>query len=90
MNIRIRAWMLIMLGIPGISVGRPVETGFLNRSVSIEGTMHRYQVYVPATYRQSVIDWFEFRPKIDYRPITGGSFAPHWTAARSSTRKRPA
>jgi predicted peptidase len=50
MHMRIRAWLLMMMCIPGIGASQPVETGFLNRSVSIEGTTHRYQVYVPATY----------------------------------------
>jgi predicted peptidase len=53
-HMRIRAWMLILLGIPGIGASQPAETGFLNRSVLIEGSTHRYQVYVPATYRASV------------------------------------
>ncbi|HXN16683.1 MAG TPA: prolyl oligopeptidase family serine peptidase [Usitatibacter sp.] len=43
-----------MLGVSGMSASHAVETGFLNRSVSIEGSMHRYQVYVPARYRASV------------------------------------
>jgi predicted peptidase len=35
----------------GIDVRPSIATGFLNRSVSIDGTPHRYQVYVPPTYR---------------------------------------
>src|ERR1700687_3551652 len=54
MHTRILALTLILLGNPGLSAGESVETGFLNRSVSIEGSTHRYQVYVPATYRSSV------------------------------------
>lgn len=32
------------------------ETGFLNRSVTIDGTSYRYQVYVPANY-DSAVSW---------------------------------
>ena len=31
----------------------PVETGFLNRTVEIAGTVYKYQVYVPSTYSQA-------------------------------------
>ena len=51
---RILALISIILGIPCNGAAQSVETGFLNRSVSIEGTPHRYQVYVPAAYRASV------------------------------------
>lgn len=32
------------------AAGQKVETGFLNRSVDVDGVAYRYQVYVPATY----------------------------------------
>ena len=41
-------------GFTGGWLAQRVETGFLNRSVSIDGTPHRYQVYVPSTYRADV------------------------------------
>ena len=33
--------------------GQTVETGFLNRSVNVDGVEFRYQVYVPASYQRS-------------------------------------
>ena len=54
MSMRIVALVSIMFGISGAGAAQPIETGFLNRSVSIAGTTHRYQVYVPATYRANI------------------------------------
>ena len=48
------ALLLAMQGIAGCAIGPARETGFLDRSVSIDGSAHRYQVYVPATYRADV------------------------------------
>jgi predicted peptidase len=48
------ALVLAMSSIAGCGIGQPRDTGFLDRSVSIDGSAHRYQVYVPATYRSSV------------------------------------
>ncbi len=38
---------------PGIGSTQTPETGFLNRSVQVEGAMYRYQVYVPLEYQRS-------------------------------------
>jgi predicted peptidase len=48
------AWVLAMAGMAGCAIGPARETGFLDRSVCIEGTAHRYQVYVPSAYRADV------------------------------------
>jgi predicted peptidase len=32
-----------------------IETGFLNRTISVNGVEYRYQVYVPREYRKSVV-----------------------------------
>jgi predicted peptidase len=42
----------LALGLAGGATGAVArgETGFLNRSVSVDGASHRYQVYVPADY----------------------------------------
>jgi predicted peptidase len=37
-----------------VLTGQQLETGFLNRSVSVDGREHRYQVFVPREYTSSV------------------------------------
>ena len=64
MHLSIRAWTLIMMCVPGVAASQPVETGFLNRSVSIEGSTHRYQVYVPATVK--AVPMAFCRPRSDW------------------------
>ncbi len=39
---------------PGIGSAHATETGFLNRSVVVDSTEYRYQVYVPRDYQSSV------------------------------------
>jgi hypothetical protein len=43
--------MLALLIVPSTANGQTVETGFLNRTVSFDGTTYKYQVYVPAAFR---------------------------------------
>jgi predicted peptidase len=40
----------VLVGLLVVSLAPAAETGFLNRSVSIDGTEHRYVVYVPREY----------------------------------------
>jgi predicted peptidase len=42
---------------PSPVAGQRVETGFLDRTVTVAGTPHRYQVYVPASYAGSTQRW---------------------------------
>ena len=57
MNLRIltRAALLVAIGLFGVSVtsAQNVETGFLNRTILLEGTEYRYQVFVPRDFRRS-------------------------------------
>ena len=39
-----------LLVLPSLANSQNVETGFLNRTLSLDDVTHRYQVYVPATY----------------------------------------
>jgi predicted peptidase len=41
----------------GAAAARQRETGFLNRTVAVNGTLHRYQVYLPAAYYQHRQRW---------------------------------
>jgi predicted peptidase len=52
--LRILALIPILSIISCTGASQSVDTGFLDRSVSIDGSTHRYQVYVPATYRANV------------------------------------
>ncbi len=47
--------ILLLTGM-GTLNAQSVETGFLNRSLVLDGVEHRYQVYVPANYTADV-DW---------------------------------
>jgi hypothetical protein len=38
----------------GIVVAQTAETGFLNRSVILDGVEYAYQIYVPREYKRSV------------------------------------
>lgn len=42
-----------VLASPGLAAAQVTETGFLNRTVILDGTEYVYQVYVPRGYRQS-------------------------------------
>jgi predicted peptidase len=43
----------ILLANAGSTSGQTTETGFLNRSVVVDATEYRYQVYVPREYKRS-------------------------------------
>src|SRR5882762_9218208 len=45
----------IAVGLASASIAFPqnVETGFLNRTILLEGTEYRYQVFVPRDFRRS-------------------------------------
>ena len=46
-------WLAVtVLGASG-AWGQTIETGFLNRALTLDGVEHRYQVYVPRDYRSS-------------------------------------
>ncbi len=48
--------LVALLAASGSSNGQPqprIETGFLNRSVVLNGTTYRYQIFVPASYTPS-------------------------------------
>jgi predicted peptidase len=47
---RISAFVLLLV-LCAVSAAARVETGFLDRTVSVSGSSYRYQVYVPADYR---------------------------------------
>ena len=40
----------LLLALPRPGVGQPVQTGFLDRVVTIDGDEYRYQIYVPRTF----------------------------------------
>jgi predicted peptidase len=46
--------LLITIAVARMATGQALETGFLNRIVSVDGTEHRYQVFVPREYKSSV------------------------------------
>jgi len=43
----------ILLRMPAAASAQAADTGFLNRSVSVDGVERRYQVYVPSGYQRS-------------------------------------
>ena len=43
----------LLLALPRPGVGQPVQTGFLDRVVAIDGEEYRYQVYVPRSFSTS-------------------------------------
>jgi poly(3-hydroxybutyrate) depolymerase len=43
----------ILFSRPATASAQAAETGFLNRSVSVDGVERRYQVYVPSGYQRS-------------------------------------
>ena len=47
--------ILVVVFVSSVAVGSALaqETGFLNRSVSVDGAEHRYQVYVPREFKRS-------------------------------------
>ena len=45
--------VVAFLAATGIASAQTPETGFLNRSVQVNGTLYRYQVYVPREYQRS-------------------------------------
>ena len=48
--------LLIALAVPNILFAQSIETGFLDRTVSLGGDDYNYQVYVPRDYRVTT-DW---------------------------------
>jgi predicted peptidase len=50
MNTACAMSIVALLILPAMGHGQTVETGFLNRTLSLDGATHRYQVYVPAAY----------------------------------------
>jgi predicted peptidase len=44
------ALALCLLALPAVLVAQPVETGFLDRAVTVDGEEYRYQVYVPRAF----------------------------------------
>ncbi|HKC40288.1 MAG TPA: PHB depolymerase family esterase [Gemmatimonadales bacterium] len=52
---RVLAAMLLLAPTP--ILGQRVETGFLDRTVTVNGAPYRYQVYVPAGYASSSTRW---------------------------------
>ena len=59
MNLRVLttlALLTVSIGLAGASItsAQNVETGFLNRTVLLDGTEYRYQVYVPRDFRRSM------------------------------------
>lgn len=53
LSMRGLAVALLLVGIPDLLAGQAVETGFLNRNVSVGGRTYRYQVYIPPSYTSS-------------------------------------
>src|SRR3981081_2488861 len=47
----------ILLLMPATVTAQRVETGFLDRTTTVSGAVHRYQVYVPAAYAASTQRW---------------------------------
>ena len=47
----------LLLLAPTPTLAQRTETGFLDRTVTVSGTTHRYQVYVPAAYAGSTQRW---------------------------------
>lgn len=51
-------WALLLLVATSATAAKPSPTGFLNRSLTVAGTVYRYQVYVPAEfYSQKAKKW---------------------------------
>jgi poly(3-hydroxybutyrate) depolymerase len=44
---------LVVLLLPAQAASRPQDTGFLNRSIQINGALHRYVVYLPETWSRN-------------------------------------
>ncbi len=52
--VRMTFALLIMLAGVRLASGQTIETGFLNRSVRLDGTEYAFQVFVPREYRSSM------------------------------------
>ena len=48
--------MFVLLS-PALVAAQRVETGFIDRTATVSGAVHRYQVYVPAAYAESARRW---------------------------------
>jgi poly(3-hydroxybutyrate) depolymerase len=46
------AFSLSFLSLPAHAASRPQDTGFLNRSIEINGVLHRYVVYLPENWNR--------------------------------------
>jgi len=42
--------LALSFGLAGVASAQRQETGFLNRSVTVDGATYRYEVYVPANW----------------------------------------
>lgn len=51
------ALLAMLVQLPAALAAQRVETGFLNRTVTVNGLVHRYQVYLPADYATGVQRW---------------------------------
>src|SRR3970040_622111 len=54
---KLRSTLLMLLLTPPPVMGQRVETGFLDRTVTVSGAPYRYQVYLPAGYASSTHRW---------------------------------
>src|SRR5258708_28312919 len=49
--------IIFVLLSPALVAAQRVETGFIDRTATVNGAVHRYQVYVPAAYAESARRW---------------------------------
>lgn len=56
MPLRAKLFAMLLL-VPTSLAGQRVETGFLDRTTTVDGALYRYQVYVPADYSRSTRQW---------------------------------
>jgi len=47
------AFLISFLFLPAHAASRPQDTGFLNRSLEVNGVLHRYVVYLPESWNRS-------------------------------------
>jgi predicted peptidase len=46
------AFLIVFCSLPNVAFARQPDTGFLNRSITLNGAKYRYQVYVPAEWKK--------------------------------------
>lgn len=50
----VRTFFVVLASlVAGVATASAQETGFLNRSIAVEGAEYRYQVYVPREFNAS-------------------------------------